>query len=115
MMHTLVAALALGLVAHGKAVTEVRQSNCWLIVGTWEWRGRDGIVEVWEFRRNGRFTLGVHDPDGRRMMDFGTYRVDGQRVHLDFRGMATQTIRLVQLDRRELVWSWCGPTRYRRR
>jgi hypothetical protein len=119
MVSVLLVATTLGFVTGpadgGPAVTEVRQSNRWLLAGTWEHRGRDGLAEIWEFRRNGRFTLAVRGPDGRRMTDSGTYRVDGQRVHLDFSGMATQTVRLVQLDRRELVWSWCGPTRYRRR
>jgi hypothetical protein len=117
MLSSLVAAVALGFVGEPSSgvLTDVQQANRWLLVGTWEHQGTDGIVEVWEFRRNGQFTVAVHDPDGGGMADSGTYRVDGQRVKLDFRGVASQSMSLVQLDRRVLVWDWCGPTRYRRR
>jgi hypothetical protein len=119
MLTSLVAAVALGFVGGPSAdamdLTETGLSNRALIVGTWERRESDGVVEVWEFRRHGHFTAALLLPNGRRRTTQGTYRVEGQRLELGFAGRAQQTRELMQLDRRLLVWDWGGPTRYRRR
>jgi hypothetical protein len=109
MMSGLIAALALGFVTGpsdgGKAVTEMRPTYRWLIVGTWERRLADGTVVAWDFSRNGRIVVTVLQPDGSGWTNRGSYRIDGNRLEANCGG-GRGTVELVKLDDRRLVYSF---------
>jgi hypothetical protein len=134
MMYGLVAALALGFVPGpaegGTDVTQVRVPYRTLIVGTWDRLTEGGYVETVQFHRNGRFTWTIPLTDGTlEDAGSGTYRVDGRRLKLGFDPGGPETVELVQLDGRVVVWKTVphrhgpnqvvtedlGPKRFRRR
>jgi uncharacterized protein (TIGR03066 family) len=111
MLTSLVAALTLGLVVEsadrGKAVMELRPSNRWLIVGTWEQRRDDRSIMTLEFRRNGRVKVTLRTSDGDGITVRGTYRVDGRRLKVDFdKVYRPNTAEIVRLDDRVLMYHW---------
>jgi uncharacterized protein (TIGR03066 family) len=121
MFQTLVAALAIGFASGpadaGKDVMEVRPSNRWLLVGTWEVRLATATVLAWEFRRGGQCTLTVRDPDGTADTFSGTYRVEGRRLAVQLTGCRVWRAEVVQVDLRVLAyrWPWASDTwRFRR-
>jgi hypothetical protein len=87
----------------------MRQSNRWLIVGTWESSRAEGHIVTWAFRRNGQFTQTVRLPGhtaGPQSTDCGSYRVDGLRLTIKVRGLPPFIGKLVRLDGRVLVLSY---------
>jgi hypothetical protein len=126
MLSGLVATVALGFVsgpaAGGKAVTEMRLSYRALIVGNWElrldiWPDNGGAYTA-KFHRNGHFKMTRHFRSGAMVDWSGSYRVDGQRLTLQFPGGEQRTFELVQLDRRVLSYRISGSSytpRFRRR
>jgi hypothetical protein len=116
MSETLVVALAIGFVPGGKDVMEVRPTNRWLLVGTWERRTTDGRVETWNFRRNGQVTHTFQDPEDGWVQWSGVYNSQGQRLRIQWcgPGIPEEILHMWQLDGRVLVVGMEGTLRMER-
>jgi uncharacterized protein (TIGR03066 family) len=120
MVAAVVAVLTVGFVGgpSSDVLTDVRPTNHWLIIGTWELRREDGLIIVTEFRRNGQITSAIRLSDGNWVTLLGTYRIQGQRLEIRWAGGGNPpALDIVRLDRSVLVVGWQlteGKDRYRR-